>query len=436
MPFYSLSLRKQVRFWKKGRVALLALLTLSCLSILLSHIPAFSKQPVTLTFLAGALDTQTWKPIIQQFEAQNPDIRIKAIEGPNASNTVEDLYTTAFLLGDSPYDLAYLDLPWISKFAAAGWLSDLSRYISDADLAEFVPADVVGGRYQNQIYRIPAFSGAGMLYYRKDLLNQAGLSPPETFTDLINTAQTLQKQGRIHWGYVWQGKQYEGLAAMFVEVLAGHGGFWVNPETREVGLDQPPAIAAIEFLRQTVQQGISPPGVTTYQEEESRRLFQNGEAAFLRNWPYVWTLANAKDSPIQGKIGLKPMVHSPGLSSASCMGSWGWGIAKTTRYPDQAWRAIQFFTSADALRQIALDTGLLPSRRSLFQDPQIVAKYSFFPDMLKVLEKGTLRPPIAQYAQASDILQRYLSAALTGRLTPSKAMQLAADETRLLLGTP
>lgn len=75
----------------------------------------------------------------------------------------------------------------------------------------------------------------------------------------------------------------------------------------------------------------------------------------------------------------------------------------------------------------------MPSRKSLFNDPAIVAKYPHYPKLLEVVQNATLRPPIPQYAQASDILQRYLSAALTGSISPEKAMQAAAEETRLLL---
>lgn len=86
---------------------------------------------------------------------------------------------------------------------------------------------------------MPFRSDAGMLYYRTDLLEENGFDPPETTEELLEISRSLQEQGAVEWGYVWQGRQYEGLAAVFVEILEGHGGFWVNPETEEVGLDDP-----------------------------------------------------------------------------------------------------------------------------------------------------------------------------------------------------
>lgn len=272
-----------------------------------------------------------------------------------------------------------------------------------------------------------------MLYYREDLLNAAGIKPPETFADLIAASQSLQKSGKVNWGYVWQGRQYEGLVAMFVEILQGFGGFWVKPNTLEVGLDRPETLQAIAFLRDTIHAGVSPPGVTTYQEEETRRLFQSGQVAFLRSWPYAWPLANQPDSPIAGKIAIKPMVSTPGQNGGACLGGWGLGIAKSSKHPKEAWEAIKYFTSPDVQKQLILQAGYVPSRKALFTNPEIVAKYPHYPKLQEVSQNAVLRPPIAQYAQVSDILQRYLSAALTNRLSPDKAMQAAASETRRLL---
>jgi multiple sugar transport system substrate-binding protein len=402
--------------------------------ILLSILPATPQQPVVLNLLITAPDAEPWKKgILKDFEAKNPGIRINLVEGPNATNLLEDLYTSAFILGDSPYDLINMDVIWTPKFAAAGWLLDLSDRITKEELAAFSPKDIEGGRVEGKLYRIPMRSDVGVLYYREDLLKQAGFQPPETFSDLLKISQTLQKQGKVRWGYVWQGRQYEGLAAMFVEVLEGFEGFWVNPKTLEVGLDKPETLQAIAFLKETIEKGISPSGVTTYIEEDTRRFFQSGEAAFLRSWPYVWPLANAENSPIKGKIAIKSMVGLTPTRGGACLGGWGLGIAKSSKHPEEAWKAIQYLTSEQAQRQFILNAGFVPSRRSLFTDPQIVAKYPHYPELLEIEDRAVLRPPIPQYDQASDILQRYLSAALTNRMTPKSAMEAATNETRQLL---
>ncbi|AFZ20797.1 ABC transporter substrate-binding protein [Allocoleopsis franciscana] len=397
--------------------------------------PALTQESVTITALINAGEVSYWKElIVKDFEKENPGIHLEIIEAPNATDLTENLYTAAFILGDSPYDLVYMDVIWTGKFAAAGWLLDLSDRMSEDELKVFMDKDVEAGRYKGKLYRIPLRSDAGMLYYRTDLLEQIGAKPPETFEDLIKTSQQLQEKKATRWGYVWQGAQYEGLPAMFVEIIEGFGGFWVNSETNEVGLDQPEAIKAVEFLRSAIDKNISPPGVISYREEDTRRLFVSGESAFLRNWPYVWATANEPSSEIKGKVGIKPMVHIPGAKSGACLGGWGMGIAKTSKHPQEALKAIQYFTSKEAQRRFTLETASISSRRDLFSDPEIIAKYPHYPKFQKLVESAVLRPPIAQYAQASDILQRYLNAALSNRsLSVEKTMKAAANETRNLL---
>ena len=374
-----------------------------------------------------------WHPLAAEFEAQHPDIHIEIIEGPSTSNIVEDLYVSAFLLGNAPYDLVYMDITWVAKFAAAGWLQDLTARVTPEQEAQFLPGTWNGGKYQDKLYRFPAVrADVGSLYYRQDLLDQFGFSPPTTFAELIQISQALQAEG-VPWGFLWSGKQTEGTTAMFMEVLSGFGGSWIDPDTLEVGLDHAAAIAAVDFLSKILREGISPPGTVSYQEEEARRLFQNGQAVFMRNWPYAWSLVNAPSSPVRDRVGLQPMVSQPGYPASACQGGWGWGIANTSPHPDAVWQVIQFFSSETSQRQVVSQYGYLPTLKSLYSDPEIVKQYPHFLALKAIQETAKLRPTIAQYDQASDILQRYLNAAFTQQMSPQMAMAAAARETRQLL---
>lgn len=396
-------------------------------------LPPAGAEPVTVSFLVSAFEVPVWQPLIAEFEAQHPDIHIEAIEGPSTSNIVEDLYVSAFLLGNAPYDLVYMDMTWVAKFAAAGWLQDLSTRVTPEQEVQFLPGTWNGGKYQGKLYRFPAVrADVGSMYYRQDLLDQLGYSPPETFTELVQISQALQAEG-VPWGFLWSGKQTEGTTAMFMEVLSGFGGSWIDPDTLEVALDAPAAIAALDFLVNTLKQGLSPPGTVSYQEEETRRLFQNGQAVFMRNWPYAWSLITAPTSPVQGKVGIYSLVSQPEQLARACQGGWGWGISTTSPHPEAAWQVIQFFSSESAQRQVVQKFGYLPTLKSLYSDPDILAQYPHFAMLREIQEQTVLRPTIAQYDQASDILQRYLNAAFTQQLSSKAALTAAARETRQLL---
>src|SRR4028118_2335533 len=221
LDVFAIRLKRLVR--KLAILRLLGILVALFLVFQFRVLPALTQPPVVITMMTQGQDLANWKPFLQEFEDKNPDIRLNLAEGPFDTNLQENLLTSAFLLGDSPYDVLNMDIVWVPKFAAAGWLMDLTDRISPEQLAKFVQGNIEGGQYQGKLYRIPTNSDAGVLYYRTDLLEQAGVKPPETFQEMVQIAQTLQKQGKTPWGYLWQGRQYEGVSAMFVEILEGFG---------------------------------------------------------------------------------------------------------------------------------------------------------------------------------------------------------------------
>lgn len=416
----------QKTFQRRGLTGLWGKLMILQLFILL--LLYFTWPPVTLTLLVPATEVTYWSALAQDFEAQNPQIRIRPIGFDNPQGDItanlKELCTLDVNQSSSLCDLIYLDIIWVPELASRGWLRNLDDKISATDLAQFTASDVAAGRYENRLYRIPFRSDFGMLYYRKDWLQQNGYAPPETFQDLLQISQDLQSQGIAEWGYLWQGQQ-EGLISTFIEVLQGHGGFWIDPETSAVGLDNPEAIAAVNFLRETIATGISPSLLDPLNEEESFTAFQQGNAIFLRNWPYVFRRATAAASPLRDKVARMPMnLHIEGQTGAGCKGSWGLGIARRSRHVQQAWKAIQYFTSETAQQQFMQETSYIPSRKTLLQKN---------PTLQTAVETAILRPPIPEYAQASLILQDYLSKALRGQFEVDIAMRAAADKTRNLL---
>ncbi len=385
---------------------------------------------VELTVLMEPDSTGVWRQLFQEFEEQNPGIRVNGISGPAATNTREDLYATSFLSGESIYDLVFADVVWIPKFAAAGWLEDLTDRWGPEQWGQFIPGALEGSKYRGRIYRVPIQMDGGVLFYRQDLLHAAGEAPPATLDDLVRISRRLQHPDNL-WGFVWQGKQYEGLTCDFLEVLTACGGFWIDPDTSEVGLERPEALAALTFLTDCIRKwDISPPGVTTYAEEESRQVFQAGRAVFLRNWSYAWPLSQREYSPLKGKVGLAPMPRTAHGRPASALGGWGFAIASGSRHKEEAWKLCRFLTALPQIRRINAATGMQPALRRFYEESADPVQHAIY----RVLQTSVPRPAVPQYAQASDILQRYVSAALTGRLGPEAALRQAARETRLLLG--
>jgi trehalose/maltose transport system substrate-binding protein len=400
-------------FSTKRAAKILGLLVVSALLAASFAIPRAGRA-AELTVLMEPDGTGVWRGIIEDFNSRHPQTPVRLVEGPPSTDTREDMYSTAFLAGRGGYDIVYCDVVWVPKFAAAGWLLDLTTRLPAIDRDDFLPADLEGGSYNGRIYRIPAFTDGGLLYYRTDLVRA-----PETFEDLTREATNAQTADRA--GYLWQGKQYEGLVTNYLEVLWGFGGDWISDD-RRVLLDSSEAVQALRFLQSSIGT-ISPRGVVTYSEEETRNLFQSGRGVFLRNWFYVWPLLGRAESAVRGNVAFVPMVHEVRGNRAATLGGWGFAVSQFSSNADAAWEFIQFATRPEQLLQLYSKAGRIPARKSLvpreFED---------------IVRNARPRPRIPEYAKASDILQRWLSAALAGIVSPEDAIQNAARETRAVLG--
>lgn len=412
--------------------------TLIVLLLLLSF--PQSSDTVTLSVLLSESEARLWEPLINEFQRKNPDIRIASNLADRTTDDIEAIYTADLQQPTPAHDLIYVDMIWVQQFAKSGQLKDLTGLMPKSELDKFLPEDLKVGQYQNKQYWLPLRSDVGVLYYRDDLLQAAGYTnPPQTFQELLDMSRNIQSLGLADWGYVWQGRQYEGLVAFFEEVLEGYGGFWIQPDTNEVGLDQPEALEAVKFLQRTIQEGISPGEVKSYNEDSSFNKFAEGDTIFLRNWPFIQPRL-AETPTLRNRVKIAPTIYAPGQTSTPCKGGWGFSIAKNARHPEAAWRAIQFFTSEASQRQLVLRSGFLPSRKSLFTDRILLQKFPYLSSLYTAVENSVSRPPIPPYEAASEILQRHLRDALDVPLNEPTAndkvealMKAAADETRTLL---
>lgn len=390
-------------------------------------------DPPRLALLLPAHERDFWRPVAATFERAHPGVSVDLVEGPTSTDLRESLVTAALLARDDSYDLVYLDVTWTPRFAAAGWLLALDDVALPGGAAAFLPAALESGRYGGRLYRIPVRTDVGLLYYRRDLLANAGFEPPRTFDDLVRIARALQSPPGV-WGFLWQGGQYEGLVCTYLEVLRGFGGLWIDAATLDVGLDRPEAVAALEFLRRCRGDWrISPPGVTTYKEDESRRLFQDGRAVFLRNWTYVRQLVERDGSAVAGRVGAGAVVTATGAPAGGTLGGWGLGVSRFSRRPELARAFVRHAVTLESQRALCGPTGFAPARRDAYRDPALLAANPFLAELSTLLERAAPRPAVPWYPRASEILQRHLSAALSGRGGSAGELTDAARETRALL---
>jgi multiple sugar transport system substrate-binding protein len=313
-------------------------------------------------------------------------------------------------------DVLQLDVVWTPEFAAAGWILPLDRFAPPR--ADLFPASLEANTWRGRLYAVPWFIDVGMLYWRTDLLPR----PPATLDELAADSR------RAGSGFVWQGARYEGLVTVFQEVLGGYGGTILGPD-HEVLVDAPPGVRALTYLRDLIRQGLSPQEVLTWHEEETRFAFQNGQALFLRNWPYAYPLLAGPGSRVAGRFAVAPMPAAPGGAPTAALGGGQLAINAHSRFPDAAWRLVAYLTAPEQMLERAEAVGQYPARRSVWRSPRLAAALRQPPDqVLRILESAAPRPATPIWTELSEILQISLHRALAGQAEPAAALHAAARE--------
>src|SRR6185295_18263644 len=225
---------------------------------------------------------------------------------------------------------------------------------------------------------------------------------------------------------VWQGRAYEGLACNALEWIASYGGGGIVDAEGKVTIDNPQAAQALETAKSWIGT-ISPRGVLSYAEEESRGVFQSGNAVFMRNWPYAWALANAADSPVKGKVGVAVLPQGDGSDArhAAALGGQHLAVSRYSAHPKEAADLVRYLTSAQEQKRRALEGSFNPTLRSLYTDSELVAANPFYKDFLPIVDSAVARPSTVtgrRYNQVSSAFVRAVHDALSGQGAASASL--------------
>jgi multiple sugar transport system substrate-binding protein len=382
-------------------------------------------ERITITFNVGRDPTGAHYPILNSFQEKYPHIRVRVVESPQNASLQHDLYVTRFAGRDESIDVIALDVIWIAEFARAGWLHPLDIYRDRFPVSDILPGPLEACTYRDTLFAIPWFTDAGLLYYRKDILDSIGLLPPETWDELQAVAERVRTHFPDLQGLLIQGEQYEGLICNVMEFIWSHGGD-VWDEYGNFRLSTPENERALQTLVDFIQTtGIIPRGVLTYQEEESRHIFTDGRALFLRNWPYVWELAAnpQSGSRVYGNVGISPLPGAELGEHAATLGGWNLGISRYSRHPNESLLLLEHFTEYKQMKQFAIEGGRLPTRKSLYRDEEILERSPHYRDLFEVFLNARPRPVTPHYSQISDIMQVEIHRALLGRISIGDALR-------------
>ena len=385
---------------------------------------------VTITFTHGKIsgDPRPLENLIAEFEVAHPTIRVRDEPLPSSTDQQHQLYAINLEGGSGDIDVLAMDVIWVPEFSRARWIQPLDSVFTPAMQADFIANAIDAVTYGGMVWAVPWNIDAGLLYYRKDLLRKYNRPPPRTWDELIETANVImhgERDQHLH-GFVWQGRQYEGLICDAMEFIWGNGGHVLQPGTGVADLTNAATVDAVSFMRDIIHRhGVSPAVVTTSDEEATRHMFGMGRAIFMRNWPYAWVLLQRGGSRVQGKVGIAPLPTFGSHPQVSTLGGWHLGIAKHSQHPEEAWKFIKFLTSHRAQQVMALQVGIQASRTAVYQDRELNEAQPFLAVLQPMLFSARPRPVTPFYPMVSQILQSEFSAVLANVREPHVAMRSA-----------
>jgi trehalose/maltose transport system substrate-binding protein len=336
---------------------------------------------------------------------------VRIVQTPPSATERLAVYQQLLAAKSGDVDVFQIDIVWPGILGVH--FMDMTRTVGESIKQHFPPI-VAANTVNGQLVGVPWFTDAGILYYRKDLLEKHGRQVPTTWAELTETAQIVLEKERAEnpnfWGLVFQAKAYEGLTCNALEWIDSFGGGSIVSPDGKITINNPKAVEALTLAASWVGK-IAPQGVLNYSEEEARGAFQSGSAAFMRNWPYAWALANAADSPVKDKVGIAalPKGGAEGKNSGT-LGGWQLAVSKYSKNQEAAIDLVMFLTSPEEQKRRAVVGGFAPTLPALYQDAEVLKANPHFKDLYTTFTNAVARPSAPTGERYNQVSSEFYSA--------------------------
>lgn len=380
-----------------------------------------AKASGDVTWCIGKDTSGAFGTVVDSFNKANPKANVKLLELPEDAGEQRRLQIQRLEAESAECDVLGTDVIWTAEYAAQSWLQDVSDFISQSG-DKFIASTVDTTEYEGKNYAVPFNSNAGFIYYRKDEVSQ----PPDDWQALYDEA----KKGN---GVVYQGFRYEGLTVNFLELLYSAGGTVISEDGKEATADSAEVKDVLTFMADGIKSGAVPKAVTTYKEEESRRAFESGNATFMRNWPYAYSLG--KDSKIADKFDISTFPGYNGKEGAGVLGGYNLAISAYSKNPEGSLAFIEYATDSEQQKVMATEASLPPTVTEVYDDPAVKKAMPFAAELRDAIDQAQPRPVSPVYPQISEAIFDNVYAALQGKMSPDEASSKMNEEIQKALET-
>ena len=402
-------------------------------------------EPVTLNVAAGAVgqELELTQKLLDRYMQRCPNATVHALQPPDLANDRFGFYRFILGMGDSDIDIYQIDVTWPGLLA--DHFVNIYDYVSpdSPQIQQHFPQIVENNTVDDRLVALPWFTDVGLLYYRTDLLEKYDLDVPATWDELEAAARTIQEGERSEgnsqfWGYIWQGNPGEATAISALEWQASHGGGTIITPEGEVQVNNPETIAAMRRAASWID-SVSPSTVLGHDAGASLPIWQAGNAAFMRNWPFAYSLSNSSDvSLVAGKFGITQLPTVSEELRTGVLGGWQLAVSRYSQNPEAAVSLALYMTSPEAQKLRAIEGGLLPTIATLYDDPEITAAQPLIGSMLEIVAGAVPRPSTIagdQYNVVSRLYSDAVSAILQGTLGAEEALQALETDLNDLVET-
>ncbi|SPU67420.1 sugar ABC transporter [Brucella neotomae] len=366
--------------------------------------------------------------------------KVNIISMPSSSSEQFSQYRLWLAAGNSDVDVYQTDIVWAPQLSDQFIdLTEATKDVTDAHFPSIIASQTVNGK----LVALPFYTDAPALFYRKDLLEKYNKPVPKTWDEMAATAKDIMEKERADgkadlWGFVFQGNAYEGLTCNALEWIKSSGGGQIVEPDGEISVNNEKAAAAIDRARGWIGT-ISPQGVLGYQEEESRGVWQTGNAVFMRNWPYVYALSNSADSAVKGKFDVAPLpAMAEGEPPASALGGWNLAVSKYSTKQDAAIALVKFPASPEVQKAEAVELSRLPTIEALYDDKDVIAAQPFMANWKPIFQNAVPRPSAATKVKYNEVSSKFWTAVhktLAGSGTAAENLELLEVELTELKGS-
>jgi multiple sugar transport system substrate-binding protein len=369
-----------------------------------------------ITYVQGKDNTNTIRPLLEKWNAAHPNEKATFKEQSDQADAQHDDLVQHFQAKDASYDVTSVDVVWTAEFAAKGWLQPLKDSFA-LDTSKLLPATVKTSTYNNTLYAAPVTSDGGMLYYRKDLVS----TPPKTWDEMISMCSIAKKNNMDC--YAGQFAKYEGLTVNAAEAINTAGGKIVGDDGKTPEVNSPEATKGLSRLADAYKSGNIPRQAITYQEEQGRQSFEAGKLLFLRQWPYVYSLATTDgSSKVKGKFAVAPLPGESG-PGASSLGGHNAAISAFSAHKASAFDFLKFLETEESQRWFVTQGSNAPALQSLYDDPALVKKSPYLPVLKTSILNAVPRPVSPFYPAVTKAVQENAYAAIKGDKSVDQAVK-------------